>query len=156
MPGLLIDTNVLLRSVADGSEQHASAVSAISLLLERGQELFLAPQVLMEFWAVATRPADVNGLAWSVDMVRGEIGRLLDQFSLLPETPAVFEEWLRLVAEQRVIGKKAHDARLAAMLNIHGVTHILTFNIDDFKNYGVTAVSPDGISAGGPHGTETT
>jgi predicted nucleic acid-binding protein len=147
MPGYLIDTNVLLRSVADASSQHSSAVSAIALLLEKGQELFLAPQVLMEFWAVATRPADVNGLDWSVETVCGEIRRLLDQFSLLPETPAVFEEWLRLVTERKVVGKKVHDARIAALLNIHGITLILTFNIGDFKNYGITAVSPDEILA---------
>jgi predicted nucleic acid-binding protein len=76
MPEYLIDTNVLLRSVADDSEQHASTVRAVALLLDKGQEVFLAPQVLMEFWAVATRPADVNGLAWSIDMVQGEINRL--------------------------------------------------------------------------------
>jgi predicted nucleic acid-binding protein len=44
-----------------------------------------------------------------------------------------------------VIGKQVHDARLAAFLNTHGITHLLTFNTNDFKNYGITAVSPDEI-----------
>ncbi|MGW8256791.1 MAG: type II toxin-antitoxin system VapC family toxin [Thermoguttaceae bacterium] len=147
MSRYVIDTNVILRSVADVSVQHSSAVSVIALLLEKEQELFLAPQVLMEFWAVVTRPVAVNGFDWSVEEARGEISRLLDQFSLLPETPAVFEEWLRLVTKQKVIGKQAHDARLAALLNTHGIAHLLTFNVNDFKNYGIKAVSPDEILA---------
>jgi predicted nucleic acid-binding protein len=147
MPRYLIDTNVLLRAAASTSSQHSTAVSAIESLLQKGQEIFLAPQVLMEFWAVATRPVDVNGFGWPVEAVRGEIDRLLDQFSLLPKTPAVFEQWLRLVTERKVVGKQVHDARLVALLNIHQVTYLLTFNGDDFKGYGITALSPDEILA---------
>jgi predicted nucleic acid-binding protein len=147
MPTYLIDTNVLLRSVNDASAEHPSAVGAIASLLEKGHELFLAPQVLVEFWAVATRPADANGFDWSLNKVRDEIDRLLDQFSLLPEIPTVFGEWLRLVTERKVIGKKVHDARLAALLSTHGIANLLTFNTSDFKNFGVNAVSPDEIMA---------
>jgi predicted nucleic acid-binding protein len=32
-------------------------------------------------------------------------------------------------------GKKVHDARLVATMLTHGVTHLLTFNTDDFKDY---------------------
>jgi predicted nucleic acid-binding protein len=86
-------------------------------------------------------------LIWPIERVRGEIDRLLDQFSLLPEIPAIFEGWLQLVTEKKVFGKKVHDARLAALLNIHGIAKLLTFNTSDFKNYGINAVSPDEILA---------
>ncbi|MGA2797645.1 MAG: hypothetical protein ABSE63_08715 [Thermoguttaceae bacterium] len=78
-------------------------------------------------------------------MIRGKINNSLDQFPILPETPAVFEEWLRLVTERKVVGKQVYDARLVALLNTHGITHILTCNLGDFKDYGITAVSPDEI-----------
>jgi hypothetical protein len=29
--------------------------------MTRGDEIFLVPQVLVEFWSVATRPDEVNG-----------------------------------------------------------------------------------------------
>jgi predicted nucleic acid-binding protein len=145
MTSYLIDTNVILRSIADKSVQHSTAVSAIALLLEKRQELFLAPQVLMELWAVATRPMDVNGFGWPVDMIRGKVDILLDQFPLLPETPAVFAEWLRQVTQRKVIGKQVHDARMVALLNTHGITNLLTFNVGDFKDSGITAISPDEI-----------
>ena len=116
MTRYLIDTNVLLRSAVGTSARNPVAAGAISILLARGDELLLAPQVLMEFWSVATRPVAVNGLGWPVDVVRSEIDKLLDQFPLLPETPAVFGEWLRLVTDHRVIGKQVHDTRLVAMM----------------------------------------
>ena len=147
MTRYLIDTNVLLRSAVNTSVRNPAAAGAIAILLTQGDELLLAPQVLMEFWSVATRPAAVNGFGWPVDVVRGEIDRLLDQFPLLPETPVVFGEWLRLVTKHRVIGKQVHDTRLVAILNTHQVARLLTFNTDDFKVFGAIAVSPDEIVA---------
>ena len=148
MTRFLIDSNVLLRSAVNTSARNPSAAGAITILLAQGDELFLAPQVLMELWSVATRPVDVNGFGWPVNVVRGEIDKLLDQFPLLPETPVVFGEWLRLVTEHRVIGKHAHDTRLVAMMNTHQVDRLLTFNTGDFKVFGAIAISPDEIVAG--------
>ena len=101
-----MEAQVSTASVSAGKWTPASAAGAIAALLARGDELFVAPQVLIEFWSVATRPADVNGLGWSVEVVRGEIDSILGQFPVLPDMPAVFEEWLRLVTEHRVTGKK--------------------------------------------------
>ena len=43
----------------------------------------------------------------------------------------------------KTTGARTHDARLAAALRVHGVTHILTFNVSDFKRFaGLTAVHP--------------
>ncbi|MGO8748767.1 MAG: type II toxin-antitoxin system VapC family toxin [Thermoguttaceae bacterium] len=55
MARYLLDTNVLLRAVAPKSVHHAAAVEAVKRLLARRDELFLAPQVVVEFWSVATR-----------------------------------------------------------------------------------------------------
>ena len=148
MARYLVDTNVLLRSVVDTSARNRAATSAIAGLLAQGNELFLAPQVLMEFWAVATRPTRVNGFGWSVEVVRSEIDKLLDQFPLLPETPAVFGEWLRFVERHRVLGKQVHDTRLVAALGVHRIDRLLTFNTADFHVFGEIGVSPDDIEKG--------
>jgi len=94
MARYLIDTNVLLRAADTSSAQHSTISRAIASLKENDHELLLAPQVLMEFWSVATRPLEVNGFGWLVESVRNEINKLLDLFPLLPETSAVFDEWL--------------------------------------------------------------
>ncbi len=33
------------------------------------------------------------------------------------------------------MGKKAHDTRILAAMRIHNVSHLLTFNGDDFKRF---------------------
>jgi predicted nucleic acid-binding protein len=148
MPRYLIDTNVLLRGAVNTSARNPAAAGAIAALLAQGDELLLAPQVLVEFWSVATRPVDVNGFGWPIEMVRGQIDGLLDQFPLLPDTPAVFGEWLTLVTQHRAIGKQVHDTRLVALMNIHQIPRLLTFNTSDFRGYAaITPVSPEDVVA---------
>ena len=101
--------------------------------------------MLAEFWSVATRPVDVNGYGWPPKEAEAKVAELLRQFPLLPETPAVFPEWLRLVSSHGVLGKQVRDARLVALANIHGVPHLLTFNVGDFQRYGTLAVSPEQV-----------
>jgi predicted nucleic acid-binding protein len=147
MTRYLVDTNVLLRGAVTTSIRNPTAAGAIAALLERGDEVLLAPQVLIEFWSVATRPAEVNGFGWPVEAVRLEIDRLLEQFPLLPESPTVFGEWLRLVTQHGVVGKRVHDTWLVAFFNIHQVGRLLTFNTNDFRGYGIAVVSPEEIMA---------
>jgi hypothetical protein len=40
---------------------------------------------------------------------------------LLPDSEAIYHEWRRLVLIYSVSGVKAHDARLAAAVNVHGI-----------------------------------
>src|SRR5438309_2075278 len=135
MPDHLVDTNLLLRSSDPGSPTYLLAIDAITRLIAGGGAVFITAQNLVEFWAVATRPLDANGLGWSIEQARIEIERLLDQFSLLEETPAVFAHWLQLVTSSRVSGRQVHDARLVAVMQAHSVTHLLTFNTEDFRRY---------------------
>jgi predicted nucleic acid-binding protein len=147
MAQYLIDTNVLLRAVAPKSAHFMAAVEAIKRLVARGDELLLAPQVLVEFWVAATRPLDVNGYGWPAADAEAKIVELLRQFPLLPETPAVFTEWFRLITLHGIVGKQAHDARLVALLNVHAVRQLLTFNVGDFQRYGIAVVSPEDVRA---------
>ena len=49
----------------------------------------------------------------------------------------------RLVVAYSVVGVKVHDARLVAAMLVHGVTHLLTLNTNDFTRYSsITAVHP--------------
>jgi hypothetical protein len=48
-----------------------------------------------------------------------------------------------------VLGKPAHDARIAAAMAVHGITHILAFNTVDFSRYhAVAAINPSAVVAG--------
>src|SRR6266508_1151246 len=64
----LLDTNILLRAVDRNHPKCRPARRAIINLHRQHNRLFLTPQNLIEFWAVATRPVDSNGLGMSVQV----------------------------------------------------------------------------------------
>lgn len=142
---ILLDTNIVLRLLDRSAPEHTLCINAIENLLLRGDAPCLAPQVLIEFWVVATRPVDVNGFGWSEKQTTDAIDHLRALFALLPDTPAIFEIWLALVGVG-VRGKRAHDAKLAAFMQAQGVGEILTLNGSDFSSFPVIAVNPDAFA----------
>lgn len=138
MTTYLLDTNVVMRFCNPPDVQHQLATDAISHLLMRSDECLLAPQIIVEFWVVATRPTQVNGLGWAVEQTRRTIDQLLDRFPLLEESSQIFQNWLNLVTTNRVMGKRTHDARIIAAMLANEVTHLLTFNPSDFA--GVSSI----------------
>jgi len=141
-----VDTNILLRSIDDGHPAQPVAQNRLLELRNSGETPFIFPQNLVEFWAVATRPIANNGLGWNIDRAEQELADLKTLFVVLPDTDAILPEWERLVVHHRVVGKQTHDARLVASMLVHGVTHLLTFNTNDFKRYDeITVVNPQGV-----------
>lgn len=143
----LLDTNVLLRSADPNHPMYNSATNAISSLRNQGETLCIVPQNLIEFWNVYTRPANKNGLGHTASEAREEIIRLKAFFTFLTDTASIYDEWERLVIQYQVKGVNVHDARLTAAMLVHGLTHILTFNISDFARYSeITAINPSTIT----------
>jgi len=62
---VLVDTNILLRSAQPNHPLCYQATHAVSKLLRQEDSAFFCPQNIAEFWNVATRPADRNGLGFS-------------------------------------------------------------------------------------------
>lgn len=132
MAKYLLDTNVVIRLCNPNDVQHNLATKAVSCLLAQGDECFLTAQIIVEFWVVATRPVEVNGLGWTVEQTRRTINQLLDRFPLLEESSDIFANWLDLVTTNNVMGKRTHDVRILTEMLSHEVTHLLTFNTRDF------------------------
>jgi predicted nucleic acid-binding protein len=143
---ILVDTNLLTRSIQPASRHFSAATAAILELRRRGEWLCVVPQIVYEFWAVCTRPPGENGLGMSVTDAEVEQARVLSLFVLIEDTPAILPEWRRLVVAHDVKGKNSHDARLVAAMNVHGVSAILTFNGADFRRYpGVGVLDPQAV-----------
>ncbi|HEV3255492.1 MAG TPA: type II toxin-antitoxin system VapC family toxin [Gemmataceae bacterium] len=148
---ILLDTNILARHAQPSHPQHTVAVTSTDALDNRGEQLCVVPQVLYEFWVVATRPASANGLGLSVAEAARELARLKGLFTFLPDSAGLYLDWERLVTLHQVTGKNAHDARLVAAMSVHGLTHLLTFNTADFARFpGVTALDPAAVAASAP------
>ena len=139
----LVDTNIFLRAVNPQSDQYALVSEVIGRLFEAGHTLHVVPQVIYEFWSTTTRPLDKNGFGWTPLNARARVDDALDLFELLEDSPTLYTQWLNIVVRYRVSGKQVHDARLAAAMQIHQLTHILTLNGKDFERFAeIKAVHP--------------
>ncbi len=151
MPLVLLDTNILLRGTDPGDPMFRAAEEAVQNLRARGDLPCLVPQIIVEFRAVATRPAPVNGLGMTQVDAGTEIRRILRLFPLLDEVSAIFTEWRNLVGSCGATGKQNHDARIAAAMRKHGISTILTFNKSDFTRYpGITVLEPADLVSSTP------
>jgi predicted nucleic acid-binding protein len=139
----LLDTNVAWRRVQLTDPHHANVKSAIDALVQAGEKVYVTAQNLVEFRAVATRPQSANGLGLTPAVAALKAQEIEDLFDLLPETPAIYPQWRTLVDQYAVCGKQVHDARLVAVMLVHGVTHMLTLNGTDFQRFpGITVIEP--------------
>jgi predicted nucleic acid-binding protein len=140
---ILVDTNILLRA----AQERDPANTAVRTLRRQGHVLCVAPQNIIEFWNVCTRPLNLNGLGMSISATESYVKELIQIFRIVPDSLQTFEKWLELVVQHRVVGAKVHDARLVAVMKEHGIGGILTFNVKDFGRYdGVTTIHPDSVS----------
>jgi predicted nucleic acid-binding protein len=131
---ILLDTNILLRLAQPHHPGASVAARALRTLRAANETLHITQQNIVEFWVVTTRPVAANGLGHATEQAAAEVSDLKRLFDLLPELP-LQDEWQRLVAQYRVSGKNAHDARLVAAMVVHRVESIVTFNAQDFLRY---------------------
>lgn len=142
----LVDTNILLRSADSDHPMYEDAINSVSILKRQKNQLYIMPQNLIEFWNVCTRPKDKNGLGYSITETQAEINRVKSFFPLLSDHPNIYSEWEKLVSIYQVKGVNVHDARLVAAMLVYNLTHILTFNSDDFRRYSeIIVVNPKEI-----------
>jgi len=132
----LLDTSFLVRSANSNDPLHALAVTALTDLFQRDELLFIAPQNLIEFWSVCTRPLEANGgLGLSADDAISIVDVLATEFLVAPETPDVYPALRNLLGSVPILGKQDHDARLAAVCHVHGIQNLLTFNVRHFTRF---------------------
>ncbi|MFN8497411.1 MAG: PIN domain-containing protein [Anaerolineae bacterium] len=131
----LVDTSILARLANTADADYESTARAVLALHRRGESLSVAPQNLIEFRSVATRPTTVNGLGLSAADTESVVNAFETAFPLLPETPDIYPTWKRVVQTAGVLGKQVYDARLVAICHVYGVTHVLTFNVQHFARF---------------------
>lgn len=148
--GYLLDSNILVRLANVADPQYKIATEAVVELHRRHEQVYVTPQVLIEFRNVATRPVAQNGLGLSPSKADAKADGFEAAFSLLLDTADIYTTWKLIVRAFGIIGKQVHDARLVAVCNAHAVTHLLTFNTADFARTagygaGVAIVDPAAV-----------
>jgi predicted nucleic acid-binding protein len=142
---ILLDTNLLGRITDSADPRCAVSRRAIQVLLASGEWLAIVPQNLYEFLAVATRAPAVNGLGMTANQASQWLGYFQRRFILLPDRDDLVQRWHDLVKALSIRGFRAHDARLIAAMQCYGISHLLMFNIQDFKDLPVTIVDPASV-----------
>ena len=106
MSDYLIDTNVLVRLVLPHDPLNAAASGAVDELKRRDEKVCVAAQNLVEFWSVATRPVEVNGLGMEPDRVASEVDRIEKMFRVLDDRASVYGRWRKLLRAHAVRGRQ--------------------------------------------------
>jgi predicted nucleic acid-binding protein len=127
---------------------HGACRDAVTHLAKQGWDTCSCAQVLIEFWVVATRPIEVNGLGLSIADVAANLADISTAFTCLPEPSDIAVGWQELAVKHKVLGKQAHDARLVALMLSHGISQLLTLNTSDFARYPeITPLTPAEVLA---------
>jgi predicted nucleic acid-binding protein len=143
----LLDSNVLIRLPHRPDPMHSLVRHALGMLWAQGDRFCYTSQILGEFWSVCTRPTKARG-GFGLSLAETDRRvRLIERFyRFLADTAAVHAEWRRLIVAHSVSGVQVHDARIVAGMNVHGVTHLLTFNGGDFARFpGIIVQHPQDI-----------
>lgn len=148
---VLLDSNILIHFASPTDAAHPVVVQAIVALQAAGFAPHIVPQTLYEFWVVATRPTTSRGLGLSVAECDALVSALEAVFPLLDDKPGLLAEWRKLAVAYDCKGKAAHDARIVAAMNTHGVVRVMTQNVSDFTRYpGLIVLDPNAVATGAP------
>ncbi|MBI2843749.1 MAG: type II toxin-antitoxin system VapC family toxin [Armatimonadetes bacterium] len=131
----LLDTNVLVRLFDLNDPRNPEIAATLDTLTTNNTKVYVCAQVLIEYWVVATRPRESNGLGFSAIEADRYLGEIETLFDYLSDPTDILRRWRTLVVSNGVIGKSAHDARIAALMCAHSIRHLLTLNPAHFTRY---------------------
>ena len=131
------DTSFLVAVDIVEHEHHADALGVLNELLDKGERVALAPQVLAEFVHVVTDPNRFERpLSIEAALDKSEYWwNAAETDQVIPANDAVsrFHEWMR---RHRLGRKRVLDTFLAATYCSAGITSLLTLNSEDFVVFG--------------------
>lgn len=131
----MLDTNVLLAATDEGRAQHDQALGIVNDWPGRGTTLYTSGQIMREYLAVATRPAERNGLGMTLADALANVRAFRARTRLLAEDGKVADRLLTLLDDVSCRGKQIHDANVVATMLVHGIDTIVTINLVDFTRF---------------------
>ena len=128
---IAFDTNVLVyASDRQAGPRHRAAQQIVARAI--GSDAAVTDQSLVEFLNATTRKATLS-LADAAAAVRG----YLMHFALLLPSSSIIDDTMALLASHRL---SVWDARMLALCDAHGCTHLFSEDIQDGARYGGVAV----------------
>lgn len=128
---IAVDTNILVYAHREESPWHQAAYTLIADLAE-GRAAWAIPwPCLHEFLAIVTHP-QIYSPPSPLETALAQVGAWLEAPTvvLLAETGGYWGELRAVLTAGRVVGPQVHDARVAALCNLHGVRELWTADRD--------------------------
>jgi predicted nucleic acid-binding protein len=145
MSAALLDTNVLVHAANVDSPRHLAASTLVNRGLRKSAQFCIAPQNLIEFAAIVTRPRFVARPMAHDDLMR--IGELLYKSRRLAKIYPRRGTVIRALHQGTALGMAGpiwYDLFLAITMLDAGVETIITENLSDFRKFPfITALSID-------------
>lgn len=132
---VFVDTNVLLSVTAPLRSHHRPALAVLNDWPNQGLILATSTQVLREYLAVATRPAEANGLGLGVGDALANVRAFRGRMRLLVDGESTWDRLQTLVETYACLGKQIHDANVVATALTSGVAKLVTANIEHFARF---------------------
>jgi len=129
-----VDINVLVYAAYQDSPHHGASRALIEEAQRGELQRCLAPQVLMEFYAVVTNPRRVSQPRPPQEAV-GAMNAEVESpgFLLFPVPADLIAQGIGLIQRSPVAGAAVYARQLAATMLGHGVRRIYTSNTWDFQ-----------------------
>ncbi|HUL79847.1 MAG TPA: TA system VapC family ribonuclease toxin [Vicinamibacteria bacterium] len=126
-----VDTNLLVYAHREDSPWHARARTRLVELAEGPASWAIPWPCLHEFLAIVTHPR-IFKTPTPVALALGAVDALLEapRLVLLSETWNYWKELRSVVARGLLAGPVVHDARIAALCRLHGVTELWSADRD--------------------------
>jgi toxin-antitoxin system PIN domain toxin len=126
-----VDTNILVHAHRKDSPWHSPARETVRALAEGADPWAIPWPCLHEFVGVVTHPKlfkPASTIAEAIEQV--ETWFEAPNLVLLSETGEYWRELRAILGQSLVAGPRVHDARIAALCRLHGVSELLTADRD--------------------------
>lgn len=128
---IAVDTNLLVYAHRADCEWHAVAAARLTGLAQSGAPWGIPWPCVHEFIAVVTHPRiwrPPTPLALACDAI--EAWRVSPSLVLLGETDGYWEQLRPALERAKISGPRVHDARVASLCLLHGVTELWSADRD--------------------------
>jgi len=128
---IAVDTNILVYAHREESSWYGVAYPCIAELAESRTPWSIPWPCLHEFLAIVTHPRIYDPptpLVQAIDQV--EAWQESPSLVLLAENESYWEELRTLAQTSRVVGAQIHDARIAALCLLHGISELWSADRD--------------------------
>ncbi len=152
MNRVVLDTNILLRIAEPLHSLHAMTLEAVRQLRLSDRQPVVLPQIIYEFWAVATRSRENNGLGMTASGAEATLDDITRRMPLMRDERGVYDNWRQLLRTYAVTGVPSHDMRIVAAMVRHGIPALLTANSRHFLRYtAIEVLTPEDVSSSASH-----